>query len=166
MDAQKYTQRSLQMIQDAQNIAIKNGNPEITDLHLHKALVTDSDSLIARVLQEMNVDINQYRMTVEREVDMLPQQQGASQVYPNTIFQRILLKAEDEAKALGDSYISVEHLYLSLISERKIPSEQIIHQFGITGKKFLSVLNEIRGSRKVTSDNPEETEDVLEKYGN
>ena len=165
MDAQKYTQRSLQMIQDAQNIAIKNGNPEITDLHLHKALVTDSDSLIARVLQEMNVDINQYRTTVEREVDMLPQQQGASQVYPNTIFQRILLKAEDEAKALGDSYISVEHLYLSLISERKIPSEQIIQQYGITGKKFLSILNEIRGSRKVTSDNPEETEDVLEKYG-
>lgn len=165
MDAQKYTQRSLQMIQDAQNIAIKNGNPEITDLHLHKALVTDSDSLIARVLQEMNVDINQYRMTVEREVEKLPQQQGASQVYPNAVFQRILLKAEDEAKALGDSYISVEHLYLSLISERKIPSEQIIHQYGITGKKFSNVLSEIRGSRRVTSDNPEETEDVLEKYG-
>ena len=164
MDAQKYTQKSLQMIQDAQNIAIKNGNPEITDLHLHKALVTDSDSLIARVLQEMNVDINQYRMTVDREVDNLPRQQGASQVYPNAVFQRILLKADDEAKALGDSYISVEHLYLSLISERKIPSEQIIHQYGITGKKFSSVLNEIRGSRRVTSDNPEETEDVLEKY--
>lgn len=165
MDAQKYTQKSLQMIQDAQNIAIKNGNPEITDLHLHKALVTDSDSLIARVLQEMNVDINQYRMTVDREVDNLPRQQGASQVYPNAVFQRILLNADDEAKALGDSYISVEHLYLSLISERKIPSEQIIHQYGITGKKFSSVLNEIRGSRRVTSDNPEETEDVLEKYG-
>ena len=165
MDAQKYTQKSLQMIQDAQNIAIKNGNPEITDLHLHKALVTDSDSLIARVLQEMNVDINQYRMTVDRAVDNLPQQQGASQVYPNAVFQRILLKADDEAKALGDSYISVEHLYLSLISERKIPSEHIIHQYGITGKKFSSVLNEIRGSRRVTSDNPEETEDVLEKYG-
>lgn len=165
MDAQKYTQRSLQMIQDAQNIAIKNGNPEITDLHLHKALVTDSESLIARVLQEMNVDINQYRTAVEREVENLPRQQGASQVYPNAVFQRILLKADDEAKALGDSYISVEHLYLSLISERKIPSEQIIHQYGITGKKFSSVLNEIRGSRRVTSDNPEETEDVLEKYG-
>ena len=165
MDSQKYTQKSLQMIQDAQNIAIKNGNPEITDLHLHKALVTDSDSLIARVLQEMNVDINQYRMTVDRAVDNLPRQQGASQVYPNAVFQRILLKADDEAKALGDSYISVEHLYLSLISERKIPSEQIIHQYGITGKKFSSVLNEIRGSRRVTSDNPEETEDVLEKYG-
>lgn len=165
MDAQKYTQKSLQMIQDAQNIAIKNGNPEITDLHLHKALVTDSDSLIARVLQEMNVDINQYRMTVDRAVDNLPRQQGASQVYPNAVFQRILLKADDEAKALGDSYISVEHLYLSLISERKIPSEHIIHQYGITGKKFSSVLNEIRGSRRVTSDNPEETEDVLEKYG-
>ena len=165
MDAQKYTQKSLQMIQDAQNIAIKNGNPEITDLHLHKALVTDSDSLIARVLQEMNVDINQYRMTVDRAVDNLPRQQGASQVYPNAVFQRILLKADDEAKALGDSYISVEHLYLSLISERKIASEHIIHQYGITGKKFSSVLNEIRGSRRVTSDNPEETEDVLEKYG-
>lgn len=165
MDAQKYTQKSLQMIQDAQNIAIKNGNPEITDLHLHKALVTDSDSLITRVLQEMNVDINQYRMTVDRAVDNLPRQQGASQVYPNAVFQRILLKADDEAKALGDSYISVEHLYLSLISERKIPSEHIIHQYGITGKKFSSVLNEIRGSRRVTSDNPEETEDVLEKYG-
>ncbi len=165
MDAQKYTQKSLQMIQDAQNIAIKNGNPEITDLHLHKALVTDSDSLIARVLQEMNVDINQYRMTVDRAVDNLPRQQGASQVYPNAVFQRILLKADDEAKALGDSYISVEHLYLSLISERKISSEHIIHQYGITGKKFSSVLNEIRGSRRVTSDNPEETEDVLEKYG-
>lgn len=165
MDAQKYTQRSLQMIQDAQNIAIKNGNSEITDLHLHKALITDSESLIARVLQEMNVDINQYRMTVDRAVDNLPRQQGASQVYPNAVFQRILLKADDEAKALGDSYISVEHLYLSLISERKIPSEQIIHQYGITGKKFSNVLNEIRGSRRVTSDNPEETEDVLEKYG-
>lgn len=165
MDAQKYTQKSLQMIQDAQNIAIKNGNPEITDLHLHKALVTDSESLIARVLQEMNVDIDQYRMTVDRAVDNLPRQQGASQVYPNAVFQRILLKADDEAKALGDSYISVEHLYLSLISERKIPSEHIIHQYGITGKKFSSVLNEIRGSRRVTSDNPEETEDVLEKYG-
>ena len=105
MDAQKYTQKSLQMIQDAQNIAIKNGNPEITDLHLHKALVTDSDSLIARVLQEMNVDINQYRMTVDRAVDNLPRQQGASQVYPNAVFQRILLKADDEAKALGDIYI-------------------------------------------------------------
>lgn len=165
MDAQKYTQRSLQMIQDAQNIAIKNGNPELTDLHLHEALVTDSESLIARVLQEMNVDISQYRVTVDRAVENLPKQQGASQIYPNAIFQRILLKAEDEAKTLGDSYISVEHLYLSLISERQIPSEEIINQYGITRKKFLSVLNEIRGSRKVTSDNPEETEDVLEKYG-
>nr|WP_072514703.1 ATP-dependent chaperone ClpB [Ndongobacter massiliensis] len=165
MENQKYTKKSLEAIQDAQNMAIKNGNPELTDLHLHLALITDSEGLIARVLTQMGVDVPAYRVQVKRAVEQLPTQSGASEVYPNAVFRRILLKAEDEAQTLGDSFISTEHLYLALLEERNIPSEEILQAFRITKNAFGEVLQSVRGSRKVTSDNPEETEDVLEKYG-
>lgn len=165
MENQKYTKKSLAVIQDAQNMAIKNGNPELTDLHLHLALITDSEGLVARVLTQMGVDVPAYRVQVKRAVEQLPTQNGASEVYPNAVFRRILLKAEDEAQGLGDSFISVEHLYLALLDERNVPSEELLQAFRITKNAFSEVLQSIRGSRKVTSDNPEETEDVLEKYG-
>lgn len=165
MENQKYTKKSLEAIQDAQNMAIKNCNPELTDLHLHLALITDSEGLIARVLTQMGVDVPAYRVQVKRAVEQLPTQSGASEVYPNAVFRRILLKAEDEAQTLGDSFISTEHLYLALLEERNIPSEEILQAFRITKNAFGEVLQSVRGSRKVTSDNPEETEDVLEKYG-
>nr|WP_154826104.1 ATP-dependent chaperone ClpB [Kallipyga gabonensis] len=165
MMQEKFTQKSLEAIQDAQKAAVKNGNPEVTDLHLHLALTMDSDGLVARVLKAMNIDIRLYQTDLSRAVDNLPVQEGQSQVYPNAIFQRVLLKAEDEAKEMGDDYISVDHLFLALFDEKNIPSRQIFDQYGVDKKIFKEKLLSIRGSRKVTSDNPEETEDVLEKYG-
>lgn len=162
---EKFTQKSLEAIQDAQKAAVKNGNPEVTDLHLHLALTMDSDGLVARVLKAMNIDIRLYQTDLSRAVDNLPVQEGQSQVYPNAIFQRVLLKAEDEAKEMGDDYISVDHLFLALLEEKNIPSRRIFDQYGVDKKIFKEKLLSIRGSRKVTSDNPEETEDVLEKYG-
>ncbi|MDD7434152.1 MAG: ATP-dependent chaperone ClpB [Peptoniphilaceae bacterium] len=162
---EKYTQKSIQAIQDAQNMAIKNANPEVTDLHLLYGLVSDSDGLISRVLQSMHVRVEELRVRAKRDVENLPQQQGASQVYPNAIFQRILLKAEDEAKAMGDEYISVEHLFLAMLQEKNSSAERILKEFDVTREAFSKALSAVRGSRKVTSDNPEETENVLEKYG-
>ncbi|MDY3052648.1 MAG: ATP-dependent chaperone ClpB [Ndongobacter sp.] len=165
MENQKFTQKSMEAIRNAQNMAIRNGNPELSDLHLHYALIVEADGLVSRVLQQMNADVAAYRVAVKRAVESLPVQSGAAQIYPTAIFQRILLKAEDEAKAMGDSYISVEHLYLSLLGERDTVSERLIREFGIDGKRFRETLQDIRGSRKVTSDNPEEAENILEKYG-
>lgn len=162
---EKYTQKALQAIQDAQNAAIKNGNPELTDLHLHDALIRESDGMVAQVLTHLGVQIAAYRTAVRRAMENLPQQQGASQVYPNAIFQRILLKAKDEADKMGDSYVSTEHLYLALLEERHIPSEAILADYHITRAAFAKALEAIRGSRKVKTDNPEDTENVLEKYG-
>ncbi len=161
----KYTQRSLQAIQDAQNAAIKNGNPELTDLHLHDALLRDNEGTIAKVLLQMGTDLTGYRTAVRRAMENLPTQQGQAQVYPNAIFQRILLKAKDEAAAMGDEYVSTEHLYLALLKEKNIPSEQILKDYHISLSGFQKALQSVRGSRKVTSDHPEETGDVLEKYG-
>lgn len=162
---EQYTKKALQAIQDAQNAAIKNGNPELTDLHLHDALIRESDGMVAQVLAHLGVQIAAYRTSVRRAMENLPQQQGASQVYPNAIFQRILLKAKDEADKMGDSYVSTEHLYLALLDERNIPSESILVDYHITREAFSKALEAIRGSRKVTTDNPEDTENVLEKYG-
>ncbi len=161
----KYTQKSLEAIQDAQKAAVKNGNPEVTDLHLNLALCMDSDGTVSRVLDAMGVKTREYRVDVKRAVDNLPTQQGQSQVYPNAVFQRVLLRSEDRAKEMGDEYISVEHLFLALLQEKNIPSEEIFKKYGINENDFRKKLMEVRGSRKVTSDNPEESENILEKYG-
>ena len=145
MNNEKFTQKSLEVIQNAQAAAIKNGNPELTDLHLHLALTMDSKGMVDQVLSAMNVPIRPYQVDVERAVDNLPTQEGQAQVYPNAVFQRILLKAEDEAKALGDEYLSVEHLYLSLLGERRIPSQEILKRYGIKKEDFKAQLQKIRG---------------------
>lgn len=165
MDQQNYTQRSLQAIQDAQQAAIKNANPELGDLHLHDALLRDESGMVVQVLRKMGVQIDSYRTAVRRAMENLPSQQGASQVYPNAIFQRILLNAQDEAQKRGDTFVSTEHLYLALLGEKNTTSEAIIKDFQITKKAFEHELLALRGNRKVTSDNPEEGEDVLKKYG-
>lgn len=162
---QKFTQKSLEAIQEAQNAAIKNGNPELTDLHLHLALIMDSDNIISRVLRSMEVPERPYRLAVERAVDNLPTQSGQTQVLPNAVFQKILLQSEDVAKRMGDAYISLEHLYLALLGEKQIPSQTLFQDFQIDRAAFQKKLLEIRGSRKVTTDQPEESEEVLEKYG-
>lgn len=164
MDQSKWTQKSLEVIQDAQKMAIKNANPEMNDLHLHLALIMDSEGFIPQILYSMGVDVAAYRNEVNAAVNALPRQEGNTQIYPNAVFQRVLLRAEDEMKARGDEYISVEHLYLALLKERNIPSEKFFKKYHIAAVPFSEALNKIRQGQKVTSDNPDE-EDVLKKYG-
>ncbi|NMB09406.1 MAG: ATP-dependent chaperone ClpB [Tissierellia bacterium] len=165
MDINKFTQKSIEAIQDAQNTAIKNGNPEVSELHLHLALISDGEGVIQSVLKKMGVDINPYLEDVASKINQLPSTSGSGNIYPSTVFQRVLLKSEDEAKAMGDSYVSVEHLYMALLKEKNIESEAIFRKYNIDFKKFKESLKSIRGNKKVDTDNPEESDNILEKYG-
>ncbi|MDO5754811.1 MAG: ATP-dependent chaperone ClpB [Tissierellia bacterium] len=165
MDYNKFTQKSMEAIQDAQNIAIKNGNPEINDLHLNYALVQNSDGVVPMVLNKMATDYKAYVESLRTALDQLPKTQGSSNIYPNTVFQRILLQSEDLAKEMGDQYISVEHLFMALLREKNIPSEKILTKYNIKPGEFKEKLLEIRQNRRIDSDDPESSMDALEKYG-
>ena len=165
MDSNKFTQKSQEAIRDAQNLAIKNANPEITDMHLHYALIADSKGMICRILSQMNVDTDSYRQRVQSELDRLPTQDGSGEIYPGTVFQRLLLKSEDEAKSMGEEYISVEHLYLTLLKAKNIDSQKILKEFNITAGVFSSKLKDFRTSQKDSPNDPQGKSDVLKKYG-
>lgn len=164
MDYNKFTQKSSQAISDANSIAIKNANPEINEIHLNYALVKDSDSIVSQVLKTMAVDLDKYRKELEAMLDKMPSQEGANNIYPSTIFQRILLKSEDQAKTMGDSFISTEHIFMALLEERSEVSS-LNDRYGIRYKEFKSATLNVRKGQKVTTDNPEETNNPLEKYG-
>ena len=165
MDLNKFTQKSVQAIQDAQNTAIKLGNPEVTDVHLSFALLSDSDSIVAKTIQKIGADYKKIVSAFNQKIDSLPKNDSQSSVYPSTAFQRILLKAEDEAKSMGDSFISVEHIFMSILGEKNTVSAVLLKDFNVNKQNFASHLKDLRGNQKVDSDNPEDTTDVLTKYG-
>lgn len=165
MDLNKFTQKSVQAIQDAQNTAIKLGNPEVTDVHLSFALLSDSDSIVAKTIQKIGADYKKIVSAFNQKIDSLPKNDSQSSVYPSTAFQRILLKAEDEAKSMGDSFISVEHIFMSILGEKNTVSAVLLKDFNVNKQNFASNLKDLRGNQKVDSDNPEDTTDVLTKYG-
>ena len=165
MDLNKFTQKSVQAIQDAQNTAIKLGNPEVTDVHLSFALLSDSDSIVAKTIQKIGADYKKIVSAFNQKIDSLPKNDSQSSVYPSTAFQRILLKAEDEAKSMGDSFISVEHIFMSVLGEKNTVSAVLLKDFNVNKQNFASNLKDLRGNQKVDSDNPEDTTDVLTKYG-
>ena len=165
MDLNKFTQKSVQAIQDAQNTAIKLGNPEVTDVHLSYALLSDSDSIVAKTIQKLGSDYKKVVSAFNQKIDSLPKNDSQSSVYPSTAFQRILLKAEDEAKSMGDSFISVEHIFMSVLGEKNTVSAVLLKDFNVNKQNFTSNLKDLRGNQKVDSDNPEDTTDVLTKYG-
>ncbi|EGS35003.1 ATP-dependent chaperone protein ClpB [Finegoldia magna SY403409CC001050417] len=165
MDLNKFTQKSVQAIQDAQNTAIKLGNPEVTDVHLSFALLSDSDSIVAKTIQKIGADYKKIVSAFNQKIDSLPKNDSQSSVYPSTAFQRILLKAEDEAKSMGDSFISVEHIFMSILGEKNTVSAVLLRDFNVNKQNFASNLKDLRGNQKVDSDNPEDTTDVLTKYG-
>lgn len=165
MDLNKFTQKSVQAIQDAQNTAIKLGNPEVTDVHLSYALLSDSDSIVAKTIQKLGSDYKQIVSAFNQKIDSLPKNDSQSSVYPSTAFQRILLKAEDEAKSMGDSFVSVEHIFMSVLGEKNTVSAVLLKDFNVNKQNFASNLKDLRGNQKVDSDNPEDTTDVLTKYG-
>ena len=164
MDINKFTQKSQEAINDAQAMAIKNSNPEVNEMHLAYALVNNSDSIVSQIIKSMDVDYEGYRNELIKKVDSMPSQSGNSNTYPSQVFQRILLKAEDVAKEMGDSFVSTEHIYLSLLKE-KTELDSINKKFAISAVSFKNSIQNVRKGQKVTNDNPEETTNPLEKFG-
>lgn len=164
MDINKFTQKSQEAINDSQAMAIKNSNPEVNEIHLAYALVNNSDSIVSQILKSMKVDYEGYRSELTKKVDSLPSQSGNSNIYPSQLFQKILLKAEDYAKDMGDSFVSTEHIFLSLLKENT-QVDPINKKYGISASNFKKSIGNVRKGQKVNNDNPEETTNPLEKYG-
>lgn len=164
MDYNKFTQKSLEAINNANSYAIKNSNPEVNEIHLNYALIENSDSIVAQVIKTMDVDFKSYRSEIRDMMDRLPQASGGSDIYPTQTLSRILLKSEDEAENMGDSYVSMEHIFLSLLNE-KTQVTDINKRYGLTYKEFKKSLDKVRKGQKVTTENPEETNNPLEKFG-
>ena len=164
MDYNKFTQKSLEAINNANNIAIKNSNPDVNEIHLNFALIENSDSIVSQVIKTMDIDFNSYREEIKNMMEKLPQVRGGSNIYPTQTFTRILLKSEDEAKAMGDSFVSAEHILLSLLNEKSDVSDTN-NSYGLTYKNFKNSIAKVRKGQKVTTDNPEETTNPLEKFG-
>ncbi|MGN0655410.1 MAG: ATP-dependent chaperone ClpB, partial [Ruminiclostridium sp.] len=169
MKTNKLTQKSIEVIQNAQSIAVSNSNQQIDQLHILLALLSQQEGLIPQLLSKMGVDDNAVREETERCVDGLPKVTGSGrrpdEVYITPDTDKALTAAEEEAKRMGDEYISVEHLFIGLIEKCKDKTKDIITSFGITKDKFLAALKTVRGNTRVTSDSPESTYDALKKYG-
>ena len=166
MNIEKYTQNAQSAIIDCQNIAIEEGHQQIDGEHLHLALLMQKDGLIPKLLKFMEVNTGEIIGALESEIDKLPKVSGSAEnMYSTRRLQQIFLNAEKKAEKMKDEYISVEHLYLALLDERNTPTAAIFRRYGITKEKFLDALNKVRGNQRVTSQNPEENYDALNKYG-
>ena len=163
MDFNKFTQKSTEAINEASQLAIKNANPEVGIIHLAYALIEDSDSFVSQVLSNMDL-YKKVLNKMEEKMENLPSQSGSANIYPNTIFQRVLLKSEDCAKKMGDSFISTEHIFLTILNENTELSDYF-KEIGLSSKNFSNELKKVRKGQKITNDNPEETNNPLEKYG-
>lgn len=163
MDFNKFTQKSTEAINEASQLAIKNANPEVGIIHLAYALIEDSDSFVSQVLSNMDL-YKKVLNKMEEKMENLPSQSGSANIYPNTIFQRVLLKSEDCAKKMGDSFISTEHIFLTILNENTELSDYF-KEIGLSAKNFSNELKKVRKGQKITNDNPEETNNPLEKYG-
>ncbi len=170
MDMNKLTQKSQEAFYEAQNIAVRHGHQEVDAENLALALLRQENGLIPRLFDKMNIPVESLAGAIENELNKKPRVSGAGQetgkIYVSQRLSKILVRAEDEANGLKDEYISVEHLFLAILYETKgAPLGRIFETFGITPEKFLKTLSEVRGNQRVTSDNPEDTYDALEKYG-
>ena len=164
MNINKFTQNSLQAVQNCEKIAMDYGNQELAQEHLLYALLTQDDSLIAKLMEKMGLDKNMVINRVEESLRKLPKVQGGQQ-YVGQALNNVLVHAEDEAKQMGDEYVSVEHLFLAMIKYAGKEMKSILRELGISRDGFLQALSSVRGNQRVTSDNPEATYDTLNKYG-
>lgn len=164
MNINRFTQKSMEAVSDCEKLAYQYGNQEIEQEHLLKALTDQQDGLIIKLIEKMEIDTEHFRNRVEEYLNKRVKVQGG-QVYVGNNLNKVLITAEDEAKAMGDSYVSVEHLFLSLLKYPNQGVSALFKEYGITRERFLKVLSTVRGNQTVTSDNPEATYDTLEKYG-
>ena len=169
MNAQKFTQKSLEAIQDAQYIAIQHQNIQIEQEHLLYALIKQEGGLIGELLTKMNINGVQFKSKLEKIIDGMPRVTGpgreAGKIYVSGDVDRVLVDAENQADRMKDEYVSVEHIMLSLLNMPKGSLKNIFNEFGLDKDKFLNSLISVRGNTRVTSDTPESTYDVLSKYG-
>ncbi|MBQ7564176.1 MAG: ATP-dependent chaperone ClpB [Lachnospiraceae bacterium] len=164
MNIQKFTQKSLEAVNDCERIANEYGNQELEQEHLLYALLTQEDSLILKLIEKMEIDKTHFLNNVEDKLAKRVKVVGG-QLYMGSALNTALISAEDEAKQMGDEYVSVEHLFLSLIKHPNPAIKDLFREYGITRERFLQALATVRGNQRVTSDNPEATYDTLEKYG-
>ena len=164
MNINKFTQNSLQAVQNCEKIAADNGNQELAQEHLMYALLTQDDSLILKLFEKMNIQGQLFINSIEQAIGKRPKVQGG-QAYVGQDLNNVLIHAEDEAKQMGDEYVSVEHLFLAMLKYASRELKQIFREYGISREGFLHALSTVRGNQRVTSDNPEATYDTLNKYG-
>ena len=164
MNIQKFTQKSIQAVQACERIAMEYGNQEIEQEHLFYALLSQDDSLILKMMEKMGVDKNLILNRAEEALRKRTKVQGG-QIYIGQDLNKVLIHAEDEAKQMGDEYVSVEHLFLAVMKYANREMKSIFKEMGIKRDDFLKALATVRGNQRVTSDNPEATYDTLNKYG-
>lgn len=164
MNIQKFTQKSLQAVQDCEKLAYEYGNQEIEQEHLLVALLRQEDGLILKLIEKMEIDKQHFMNNAEQKLAKRVKVSGG-QIYIGQNLNKVLINAEDESKQMGDEYVSVEHLFLAMLKYPNQAMKDIFREYGITRERFLQVLSTVRGNQRVTSDNPEATYDTLEKYG-
>ena len=164
MNINKFTQKSLQAVNDLEKTAYEYGNQEIEQEHLLYCLLNQEDSLILKLIEKMEIDKEHFCRKVQEAVNKRVKVSGG-QVYIGQYLNKVLVSAEDEAKAMGDEYVSVEHLFLALLRYPNPALKEIFKEYGITRERFFQALSTVRGNQRVTSDNPEATYDSLKKYG-
>ena len=164
MNIQKFTQKSIEAVNACEKLAYEYGNQELEQEHLLYALLTVDDSLILKLTEKMEINTDYFLERVEKALAKRVKVQGG-QIYVGQYLNKTLIGSEDEAKRMGDEYVSVEHLFLAMLQSPNKEVKEIFREYGITRERFLKALSQVRGNQKVVSDNPEATYDTLEKYG-
>ena len=164
MNLQKFTQKSLEAIQNAQSMAVEYGNPQMDQQHLLVTLLTQDEGLIPQLMQKMNVNVNGLLQAAENEVKKLPRATGG-QTYVSSDLDKTLTAAEKLAENMTDEYVSVEHIFMAMVNSPNAALKDIFRQYNITKEGFMKILATVRGNTRVTSDSPEATYDALKKYG-
>ncbi|MDY3918573.1 MAG: ATP-dependent chaperone ClpB [Candidatus Limivivens sp.] len=164
MNINKFTQKSIQAVNDLEKVAYEYGNQEVEQEHLLYSLLNQEDSLILKLIEKMEINREHFAGSLQKALEKRPKVSGG-QVYIGQYLNRVLVSAEDEAKAMGDEYVSVEHLFLALLRYPNNAMKELFKEYGITRERFLQALSTVRGNQRVTTDNPEATYDTLAKYG-
>ena len=165
MNINKFTQKSMEAVQNCEKLAYEYGNQQIDQPHLLYSLLTLDDSLIMKLITKMGIQGDMFKNEAKQAIEKLTKVSGGGQLYISNDLNKVLINAEDEAKAMGDEYVSVEHLFLALLKQPSKEMKDLFKTYGITREKFLQALSTVRGNQRVVSDNPEATYDTLQKYG-
>ena len=165
MNINKFTQKSMEAVQNCEKLAYEYGNQQIDQPHLLYSLLTLDDSLIMKLITKMGIQGDMFKNEAKQAIEKLTKVSGGGQLYISNDLNKVLINAEDESKAMGDEYVSVEHIFLSMLKYADRTMKELFRQYGITRDTFLQALSTVRGNQRVVSDNPEATYDTLEKYG-